>query len=105
MRCELCAQTVNVRTTRQNSRMWKLLDLVAAQVDWYGQKLESEDWKDMFTASLKKCKVVPNLDGDGFVAIGLHTKKMTKQQNSDLQDLIEAFAAERNIFLEEPHGL
>jgi hypothetical protein len=85
------------RSVEQNSRMWAMLSEVAAQVEWYGRKLTPEDWKHIFTASLKKMDVVPNLEGTGFVALGLHTSKMTVAEMTDLMQLMEAFGAERGV--------
>jgi hypothetical protein len=85
------------RSTEQNSRMWAMLGDVARQVDWYGKKLSPEDWKHVFSSSLRKLDVVPNLDGTGFVALGLSTSKMTKGELSDLMELISAFGAERGV--------
>lgn len=84
------------RTVEQNDRMWALLTEVAEQVDWHGQKLSKEEWKDVFTAALKRQKVVPGLDG-GFVVLGSRTSKMPKAEISDLMELISAFAAERGV--------
>lgn len=84
------------RTLEQNARMWAMLGDVSAQVDWYGQKLTSEEWKDVFSAALKRQKVVPGLDG-GFVVCGQRTSKMTKRDMSDLIELMNAFAAERGV--------
>lgn len=41
------------RTLDQNARLWATLGDIAKQVVWHGQKLSSEDWKHIFTASLK----------------------------------------------------
>lgn len=76
--------------------MWWLLSEVARQVDWYGQKLNAEDWKTIFTASLRKARVVPGLDG-GFVPLGMRTSDMTKAELGDLMTLIEAFGAEHGV--------
>lgn len=85
------------RTLEQNARLWSLLTEVSRQVEWYGRKLTPEDWKHVFTASLKKMDVVPNLDGTGFVALGMSTSKMTKRELSELMELITAFGAERGV--------
>lgn len=86
------------RSSEQNRRLWAMLTEVAAQVDWYGQKLSPEDWKHIFTASLKKTRAVPGIDG-GIVVLGQSTSRMTKAEMCDLQTLIEAFAAERGVLL------
>lgn len=85
------------RSLEQNARLWALLTEVSEQVDWYGKRLTPEEWKHLFTASLRKLSVVPNLEGTGFVALGLSTSKMTRAEMSDLQTLIEAFGAERGV--------
>ena len=84
------------RSLESNSLLWVLLGEVSKQVEWYGSKLTAEEWKDVFSASLKKQKVVPALDG-GFVVCGQRTSKMTKSEFSDLIELIQAFGAERGV--------
>lgn len=84
------------RSDAQNRRLWAMLADISAQVDWYGQKLTSEEWKDVFSASLKRTKVVPGLDG-GFVVCGQSTSKMTKAEMCELQELMEAFGAEKDV--------
>ena len=85
------------RTTEQNARLWSMLEDVANQVDWYGKRLTAEDWKDVFTASLRKARVVPTIDGDGFVPLGMRTSSMTKAEFGALMDLITAFGDERQV--------
>lgn len=85
------------RSLEQNSRLWPSLTEISKQVDWYGRKLSPDDWKHVFTSSLKKMDVVPNLEGTGFVALGLSTSKMTKRELSDLLELIYSFGAERGV--------
>lgn len=84
------------RSTAQNARLWAMLTEISVQVDWYGRKLSPEEWKHVFSASLKKQDVVPGLDG-GFVVLGLSTSKMTKGEMSDLQTLMEAFGADKGV--------
>jgi hypothetical protein len=85
------------RSTDANAALWAMLTEVSQQVEWYGKKLSPEDWKHVFTASLRKLQVVPNLDGTGFVALGLSTSRMSKREFSDLIELIAAFGAERGV--------
>lgn len=84
------------RSLEQNARLWAMLTEVSRQVDWYGRKLTPEQWKHVFSAALKKQDVVPGIDG-GFVVLGLSTSKMTRAEMSELQELIEAFGAERGV--------
>jgi len=84
------------RSLPQNSRMWAMLAEVSRQVDWHGQKLEAGEWKDVFTAALKRQKVVPGIDG-GFVVLGSSTSKMSKGEMSELMELMAAFGAQRGV--------
>lgn len=86
------------RSDPQNRRMWAMLGEVSQQVEYYGEKLSPEAWKDIFTASLKKeLKVVPSLDGKGIVQIGLRTSKMSKGEMADLIALIEMYGATHDV--------
>lgn len=88
------------RTEEQNRLMWAALTDVANQVDWHGQKLTKDEWKDVFTASLKRQKVVPGLDG-GFVVLGTSTRKMSKEEMSELLELTLAFGAQHGVTFHE----
>ena len=91
------------RSDAQNRRLWAMLADISAQVDWYGQKLTSEEWKDVFSASLKRTKVVPGLDG-GFVVCGQSTSRMTRAEMCELQELMEAFGAQQGVKFRAPEG-
>lgn len=88
--------TPPTRTLPQNAQLWALLDEISEQVTWHGEKLSSEEWKDIMTAALKKQRVVPGIDG-GVVVIGAHTSQMTIEELSDLLELVCAFGAERGV--------
>lgn len=97
--------TVEFRAPRrsgdQNALMWSLLTQLSKQLDWYGQKLSSEDWKDVLTASMRRTRVVPGIDAGTFVPLGMRTSQMTKDELSDLIELIYAFGAERGVTFRE----
>lgn len=89
------------RNLEQNARMWAMLTDISQQVDWYGQKLTKEDWKDVFTAALKRLKVVPGIDG-GFVVIGAHTSKMSVAEMSELIEFAMAFGCQHQVRWKDP---
>lgn len=89
------------RSLDQNSKLWPMLTDVAEQVEWYGKKLTEWEWKDVFTAALKKSKVVPGIDG-GFVVLGQHTSAMSKAEFSELIELIYSFGAEHGVAWSDP---
>lgn len=91
------------RSTAQNARMWAMLEDVSSQVEWHGRKLSKEDWKHIFSASLKKQDAVPGIDG-GFVVLGQSTSKMTVREMGDLMTLMEAFGAEQGVRFSAPEA-
>lgn len=89
--------TPPTRSLEANAALWAMLADISAQVVWHGRKLDSESWKHVFSSSLQKQDVVPNLDGTGFVVMGISTSKMTKREMSDLLELIQSFGASHNV--------
>lgn len=89
------------RSVDQNALLWARLTTIAQSVDWYGTKMTAEDWKDVFSASMRKSRVVPGIDAGTFVVLGMRTSDMTKEEFGMLLDLIDAFAAERGVTFEE----
>ena len=88
------------RNREQNALLWSLLGQVSNQVNWHGNKLTSDEWKSVFTASMKQQKVVAGIDG-GFVVCGRSTSKMSKKDFSELCDLIFAFGAQQGVSFRE----
>jgi len=84
------------RSSAQNALMWSCLSDIAKQVDWHGQRLDEEAWKDMATAALKRQRVVPGIDG-GFVVLGQRTSKMTIQEMTEVIDFLRAFGDENGV--------
>ncbi len=68
------------RSSEQSAKMWAMLNEVADQVEWYGAKLDAEDWKDVFTASLRHARVVPGIDKGTYVPLGMHTSTLTIEE-------------------------
>lgn len=85
------------RSLDANAAMWATLSDISDQVEWYGKKLVPEVWKDIFSSALSKCEVVPNLEGTGYVAIGLRTSQMSIRQMSDLIELATAFGVNHDV--------
>lgn len=90
-------ETQSRRSAQANSLMWVRLGELAEQADWHGIKLSAEEFKDLLSAGLTKSKVVPNIEGNGFVILGQRTSKMSIKQMNDLITLIEAFGSERGV--------
>jgi hypothetical protein len=90
------------RTNGQNLRMWGTLTSISEQVTWHGLKLEPEDWKLIFSSALKTARIVPNLDGNGFVVLGVSTSSMSRDEIDNLQEMIYHFGATHGVTFNEP---
>lgn len=88
------------RSLDQNAKMWACLTDISRQVDWYGQKLSPDDWKQVLSASLRKQRAVPGIDG-GFVVVGLSTSQMTIAEMSEMIELAHAFGADKGVIFHD----
>lgn len=90
------------RTLPQNDRMWAMLTDVSTQVTHHGIRLSPEDWKVLFMSQLKReLRMVPNLDGDGFVNLGTSSSDLSKEEMSDLIEMIFAYGAKHGVRFNE----
>ncbi len=106
MRCPNCQTEIIIRTSAQNRKLWPMLHDVATQIPWVvdGRRmmLTEEDWKDMFTCTLRRHqRVAEGIDG-GSIFLGSSTSGMEKQEFSMLIELIYHFGAEREVRWSEP---
>ena len=94
------------RTLPQNDRMWAMLTDIAKQLPWHGQKLSPDDWKLVFLDTLKReIRIVPNLDGNGFVNLGRSSSDLGISEMADLISLISAFGDNHGVKWTEPKAL
>lgn len=86
------------RSIPQNDRMWAMLTDIAMQLPWHGLKLSADDWKLIFLDSLKReLRMVPNIDGSGFVNLGRSSSDLSKEEMTSLIDLMHAFGANHDV--------
>ena len=87
------------RSLSQNALMWSLLAQLEP-LDWYGNHLTSNEWKDVITASIKRQRVVPGIDG-GFVVCGSSTSKMSIKDMNEVIEATLAFGITKGITFKE----
>lgn len=89
------------RTDAQNRRLWAMLnDIARARPQINGIQMSADDWKCVLMHSLdRELRMVPALDGQGFVPLGYRSSRLNKQQMSDLLELITAYASREGIDL------
>ncbi|MFL1873935.1 recombination protein NinB [Hansschlegelia beijingensis] len=86
------------RTLPQNARLHAMLTEVARHVPWHGVKLPVDDWKFIFLDALKReLRMVPNIDGTGFVNLGRSTSDLSREEMSDMMELVSAFGAQHGV--------
>ena len=59
----------------------------------------SREWhrEQEFDALKREVRMVPNLDGNGFVSLGRSSSDLSKSEMSDLMELIAAFGAQHGV--------
>jgi hypothetical protein len=90
------------RSLDQNALMWSLLTEVATQLGWYGKRLSPDSWKLMFLDAWwreKKAElnIVPNLDGTGFVNLSTSSSDLSKDEMSELIEIIYRDGAKHGV--------
>lgn len=89
------------RSLDQNSRMWAMLTEVSEQVEYFGKKRTPDVWKDLFSAAYRQVEMLPGLDGQSFVQVGLRSSDLSKEEMSGLMELIAAYGAEHGVTFKE----
>ena len=86
------------RSLPQNARFWAMLSDIAEQLAWHGVKLTPADWKLVFLDALKReMRMVPNIDGNGFVNLGRSSSDLSKDEMTALIEIIAAFGAKHGV--------
>jgi hypothetical protein len=86
------------RTLPQNALLWACLTDLSEQVTWHGLKLSADDWKLIMLDGLKsELRLVPNINGNGFVNLGRSSSDLTVGEMADLITLVQAFGANHGV--------
>ncbi|CDY76127.1 Protein NinB [Caballeronia glathei] len=82
---------------------------IAKQVPFMGAMRDSETWKRLLVDAFARIKaaegdpvqgigaIVPNLDGTGFVQLGVQTRKFSKKHASEFIEFLHAWCAEKQV--------
>lgn len=90
------------RSIEQNAMFHSLLNDIAEQIVWHGQKFTLNVWKRLCTAAWlrehnEQPTLIPALDGKGFDVIFEHTSKLNTRQFSELIEWCMCFGAQQNV--------
>lgn len=85
------------RSSDQNAKMWALLsDVSRAKPE--GRELTPEVWKALFMSALGHAvRFEEGLDGTGPIPVGFRSSRLTKQQFSDLLEIIHEYGARHGV--------
>lgn len=104
------------KTRLQEAKYHCMFSDVAHQCKFLGEKRDSETWKRLLVDAFARAKaamgepiqgqgsIVPNLDGTGFVQLGIQTRKFRKKEAIDFVDFLYAWGAEEGVQWSEPVG-
>jgi hypothetical protein len=95
------------RTLEQSSKFWTLCSLVAKAmpVEKAGDKLDKQDWHDLFLSGWNIVKGHPprlmlGLENER-VSLVKHSRWLSKDDMSDLLDYVEAWCAGHGVHVED----
>jgi hypothetical protein len=104
LRMEIKAES---KSRDQEEKYHAMLGEIATQAQHLGAKWSTEDWKrllvDLFVkeTGLQGGKIIPSLDGQGIVQLGLQTRNFTKEQAMEFITFLEAWGASNGIIFKE----
>ena len=104
LRMEIKAES---KTRDQEEKYHAMLGEIATQAQHLGAKWSTEDWKrllvDLFAKEtrLQGGKIIPSLDGQGIVQLGLQTRNFTKEQAMDFITFLEAWGENSGIIFKD----
>jgi len=86
------------RSLPQNDLMWALLTEIQEHQRKQGKDYTTDEWKVIFMQALgREIRLLPSLDGKGFVPYGQSSSDLSKQEMTDLIEFIYAWGAENHI--------
>ena len=100
LRMEIKAES---KSRDQEQKYHAMLGEIAEQASHIGAKWDAEDWKRLLVDKFVReelsevTKVIPNLDNNGIVQLGLQTRNFTKEQAMDFITFLEAWGANNGI--------
>jgi len=90
------------RSLQQSARLWAIAsDIAKSGKEWGGIRLSKNNWFRLLTAAVYGQKMVPDLNGNGFVFVDARTSRMTNAQISEVIAFAEAFCVDQGIELSD----
>lgn len=93
------------RSLEQNALFHSLCGEIARQRKWAGHQLDTEGWKRLLVDAWARAegkqqgRVVPSLDGQSVVNLGIQTRRMKVADMADLITFAQAWCVENDVEL------
>jgi hypothetical protein len=100
--------TEETRSHPQNKKFHAIIGQIAKQASHHGARWTTEDWKRFLIdqwcqdRGLPGGEVVPSLDGQRVVQLGIQSRKFSKSEGADFIEWLLAWAAQNGIDIKEP---
>lgn len=98
------------RSVDQNAMFHAICgDIAAAKPTWAGHPIDAEGWKrllvDAWARHENKAqgRIVPSLDGQTVVNLGIQTRKMRVREMAELIEFAQAWAVDNGVPLHDNH--
>jgi hypothetical protein len=91
------------RSSDQNRLIHSIIGQISKQAQHLGSTWDADDFKRLLVWQWAKetgrsaPKIIPSLDGSGFVQLGLQTRKFTKPDASEFYEWLMAWCAENGV--------
>lgn len=95
------------RSGQQNKMFHAILGQIARQASHLGSTWTTEDWKRLHLHNFCKERglpagqIVPALDGQGVVQLGLQSRKLTKEEAIEFTEYLMAWCAQNGVTISE----
>lgn len=95
----------NVRSLEASAAFHAVCTDISKQKKWAGQRIDTEGWKRLLLDAWARHegkvqgRVVPSLDGESIVNLGIQTRKMKSADMSDLIEFAKSWAIEHDVEL------
>ena len=111
-RVRVTVEEYRARRSREQNDMFHALcsDVAEARPTWAGHPMDAEGWKRLLvdawarTEGRPQCRIVPSLDGQSVVNLGVQTRGLGVMDMADLITCSQAWAVDQGIPLHDDGG-
>lgn len=98
----------STRSLEQNAKFHAICGDLSKQLTWAGKKRDVEAWKRLLvdswarTEKRNQCEIVPSLDGESVVALGIQTRNMRVSEMAELITFAQWYGDDKGVRWSDP---